>query len=274
MAPSVSKSKQSVLGGHMVKGQQRFAFGAPVNECGVETPQEVDAFILGAYPSALHVKWKRPDGVSITAVAVDNEPSVFWNGEDEQQRVDDWMKEHFDDSWGTVTPYGNGPSGKWVKRDILQPLQEAGSQTHFITDCLSTYRISDAGRRAINERYVPFAAQDSKLQPPVLSPHPSEGAIVREALDYQQHRIAGQVKAAKPDRVVTLGDAAARVVAAMSDWRGSGKLSTTTYGVPRVITLAGVPVRWFALIHPAARGEWQKKHQGWLKVGGFAADID
>jgi hypothetical protein len=258
----------------VVDGERRFPFGAPVKECGVETPDKVEAFVLGAYPSALHVRWVRPDGVAITAMAVDNEPSVFWDGEDEQQRVDDWARDHFDDCWGSVTPSGNGPSGKWVKRDILRPLQRAGIRTHFITDCLTTYRVSDAGQEAIDERYLPFAAENPRLQPPVLSSHPSEGAIVREALNDQKGRIAAQVAAATPAHVVTLGDAAARVVAAMSEWQGTGKLSTTPYGVPRDITLAGVPVRWSALIHPAARGEWQERHQKWLDAGGFNAAED
>lgn len=253
----------------MLEDQQRFPFGAPVKECGVETPERVEAFLLGAYPSALHVRWTRPNGVGIAAVAVDNEPSVFWDGEDEQQRADDWAEQHFSPAWGTYSPNGNGPSGKWVKRDILRPLNQAGCQSHFITDCLAKYRVSKAGREAIEERYNPFAADQPPLKPPSLSAHPSEGAIVREALDRQQGRIAGQVQAARPAHLITLGDAAARVVAVMSDWQGTGKVSSTPYAAPRSITLAGVTVQWFALIHPAARGGWQDRHKAWRAEGGF-----
>ena len=59
-------------------------------------------YVLGAYPSALHVQWAPPavEGHSlrpVRALAVDNEPS----------------------EWGEATspPAGtNGPSGEWVDR--------------------------------------------------------------------------------------------------------------------------------------------------------------
>jgi uracil-DNA glycosylase len=108
------------------------------------------------------------------------------------------------------------------------------------------------------------------LQPAQLDPHPSEPQIVREALNEQKVRLGTQIRAAQPEQVVTLGDAAAQVIADMSDWSGSGKVSTTPYGLPRRITLAEVDLLWFALVHPAARGEWQRVHAAWIDDEGFS----
>lgn len=138
-------------------GVHRFPFGAAVRECGIEIPDHVETFILGAYPSALHVKWDGPTGVSIAAIGVDNEPEVFWDGRDAEQRVQDWASNYWDRRWGRVSARGNGSSGIWVDAKIRAPLNRVGLQTHFITDCLSSYRMSARGRDAIERRYNPFA---------------------------------------------------------------------------------------------------------------------
>ena len=254
-----------------MSAEQRFPFGAPVRDCGVEMPGPVDTFILGAYPSALHVEWAAPNGVSIVALAVDNEPSVFWDGHDAAQRVEEWKSAvRFDAAWGSVRASGNGSSGAWVNDKILRPLEQAGSSSYFITDCLPTYRMSKGGQDAIESRYHPFA-NDNDLPRAVLATHPSEGQIVSETLNEQRDRLATQIAAARPDRLVTLGDAAARVVAKMADWGGTGKVSDGVYGEPRRIRVVDTEVSWYALVHPAARGDWQPAHQSWLETGGFSA---
>ena len=71
----------------------RFPFGAPVLPCGVELPEPCDGFVLGAYPSAVHVRWTPPKTTGlkpISALAIDNEPTVFWDGSDAEDRVERW----------------------------------------------------------------------------------------------------------------------------------------------------------------------------------------
>jgi hypothetical protein len=49
-----------------------------------------DLFVLGAYSSALHVRWTPPEQTKlrrIKALAVDNEPEPFWTGDDEPERI-------------------------------------------------------------------------------------------------------------------------------------------------------------------------------------------
>lgn len=97
----------------------RFPFGAPVKPCGTQTPPVAEAFILGAYPSALHVGWTMPSGQKVFAIAVDNEPEVFWDGRGEDCYFEQWkVKVGFDSSWGMFTPRANGPSGKWLHPNI------------------------------------------------------------------------------------------------------------------------------------------------------------
>jgi hypothetical protein len=54
----------------------RYPFGRPV-EPRRSFRNRGGYFVLGAYPSALHVHWTAPSGAEIAALAVDNEPAPF-----------------------------------------------------------------------------------------------------------------------------------------------------------------------------------------------------
>ena len=72
-----------------------FPFGRPIVECEPVATGRAAMFVLGAYPSALHVRWRPPQGVGrvVQALAVDNEPEPFWTGADEVHRVEQWMSQ-------------------------------------------------------------------------------------------------------------------------------------------------------------------------------------
>lgn len=73
----------------------RFPFGRPSTPRAPRIPVgQAGLFILGVYPSALHVRWELPEwarrglGIgTVAALAVDDEPSVFWDGADAGARV-------------------------------------------------------------------------------------------------------------------------------------------------------------------------------------------
>ena len=163
-----------------------FPFGRPIVECKPVATGRAAMFVLGAYPSALHVKWRPPQGEGrvVQALAVDNEPEPFWTGADEVHRVEQWMSQvGWSDAWGSVAPVShlNGPSGLWVEERVLGPLGVARADT-WITDCLNTYRASVKMLAAVEEVYEPFA-RAHRLRPAELAPHPSEAEIVSEGID-------------------------------------------------------------------------------------------
>src|SRR5689334_10265937 len=99
-----------------------FAFGAPVLPRKPSTSRRQDVFVLGAYPSGLHVSWTPPniEGLAakpIRAIIVDNEPTPFWDGSGAPELFETWRgKVNWQPEWGTVklaAPGSNGPSGKW-----------------------------------------------------------------------------------------------------------------------------------------------------------------
>jgi hypothetical protein len=120
----------------------RFPFGRPaarrpprVPTCGATA-----LLVVGVYPSALHIRWRRPDGAMVGALAIDDEPTVFWDGADATRRIEQWQQTvHWKPAWGSVAAAGgNGSSGRHVIDHVLQPLGIAPENVYF-TDCLPTY---------------------------------------------------------------------------------------------------------------------------------------
>ena len=112
-----------------------FPFGLPnaprpARWDGQGTPRQL---VLGVYPSALHVSWRAPSGrtaspVRISALAVDVEPEVFWDGAGTEARVAEWKSRvgfvdgDGPDAHGHARPALNGPSGDTLAGYFAGPI--------------------------------------------------------------------------------------------------------------------------------------------------------
>jgi hypothetical protein len=149
-----------------------YLFGRPVLPARPSTNGPREVLILGAYPSALHIRWVVP-GLArlIQAVAVDNEPEPFWTGADERARIERWQRDvSFHDSWGQVSLCGrfNGSSGQWLEEQVLQPLGPTRARA-WITDCLDIYFESAQARE---HAFTCVAASLFHSPPPRRGPAP------------------------------------------------------------------------------------------------------
>lgn len=224
--------------------------------------------MLGVYPSALHVQWKRPDGVRVGALAVDDEPTVFWDGADAAERIETWQAAvGWSAEWRTVAlAAGNGSSGRHVVDHVLRPLGVSADQTYF-TDCLPIYFVKDGAnsqRAAIDNVYAPFA-RDNGLPEADLPPRPPAVALVRQSVEREAAVLRGQIAEARAPEVVTLGQEAADVLAARA---GVGRFALKPddgYGRERPVEVADVVMRWWPLVHPGNRNTgWREAHQRWV----------
>lgn len=249
-----------------------FPFGKPVLPRKPSASSARKFFILGAYPSALHVKWTPPSPHRpIQAIAVDNEPEPFWCGENEVKLIEDWKKAlGWKDAWGTAEPVGklNGSSGVWVKKKVIEPLCKDRSSV-WITDCLDTYRCSKDLAVRIEDTYSPFAKSNS-LTPAKLLTHPDEGKIVAEAQAKQLERLKKELACAQPELIITLGNAALRVFRQLIKLTAGDpgeKLSPSTdaYGRKFKVQIDSCVAEWLPLAHPAAPKVYQGAHNTWLK---------
>ena len=259
--------------GERMGGQEvQFPFGRPVIPVDEDHRGSRRVFVLGAYPSALHVSWASPDGQQrIKALPVDNEPEPFWTGFDQAARIDQWKRDvGFDaDQDGTATAAGglNGSSGLALDRDYLQPLGIERDDAR-ITDCLPTYHASVDVANAIEERFKPVMSHFSRPMPQ-LPDHPSEDEIVASATQSSRlGELRTEIAAASPEVVISLGNAAARVLRKMLDVElGPERLNAKGYG--DVIDLRPEhQIVWYPLAHPGVTraGPWSDRHDGWVST--------
>ncbi len=257
----------------MMDPAPRFPFGRPLEARTPPVTATCRLFLLGAYPNALHVEWRPPAPFQrVAALAVDNEPSAFWTGQDEEAQIDAWSKRiGWRPEWGTVGPVGplNGSSGLWLDQKVLSPLVASRAETR-ITDCLDTYRFSRGQEEVVTGKYEPFAAKLGLPWPgvPATLRHPDEDQIVQEALECHHERLVNELHIAQPHIVVTLGNAALRVFAALVGLADPETLRPNRdYGNPIAVTLGGKAATWLPLAHPGQRSkEWLAAHARWIRA--------
>ena len=242
--------------------ERRYPFGRKLTRRPPSADGQRALFVLGAYPSALHVEWKPASGKRVRAIPIDDEPEPFWNGIDATERVAAWLDwlQPSPSLHGTfrTPPRLNGSSGAWVDTMVLEPLGYDRSST-WITDCLDTYRMSTGVAARIKDTY-----DAADLPSCHLDPHPSEKAIVQEALALHSSRLLAELHQSRPDTIATLGNAAARVFAELVGLPQQ-KLSPDPYGIVRIVDVSGREVRWYPLAHPAAPEAYQAAHADWVR---------
>ena len=253
-----------------------YPFGSPVSQRPASSDSRCTFFVLGAYPSALYIKWTPPRPYKpIAALAVDNEPTPFWDGSDEYLRFRNWMSSiSWNTSWGLARPAGdlNGSSGRWLNRNLFLPMRWDKSDI-CISDSLDIYHLSKGAEGRISDTYNPFAKAHGLPEANVL-PHPIENQIVEEATLTQLDRIRNELLACRPEFIVTLGNAALRIMNALVEPLAglSGiprQLSSRIeeYGKPYPVNIPGSrQAGLFPLAHPAAPEPYQTTHAAWLAL--------
>lgn len=259
---------------HESHRQGTFPFGRPVLPSPPSTGARRRWYVLGAYPSGLHVRWTTPasfERMSLAAMIVDNEPVPLWDGSDAGERTDAWMQAvEWQEEWGSVlaVPRHNGPSGRWVDEHILQPFRLTRDDV-CISDCLDTSRLTPGQARRLADTYDPVASALG-LPECTLQPVPaSESAIVREAREGHLERLRGELRASGASKVVTLGNAALRVLREVVDvpaQEGLSRLSHDGYGTSLRAAFEGHSIEWIPLVHPRygeRHPEWAATHHKW-----------
>jgi uracil-DNA glycosylase len=245
-----------------------FPFGRPLEPCCDSAIDPRQLLVLGAYPSALHVSWHALGYRPVKAVAVDNEPEPFWNGANQAERIERWKHAvGFDPArHGSISipKRLNGPSGQWVDDNVFRPLG-IPREVACVTDCLTEYHCSVKLLGRLRDTYEPFA-KEAGLPQASLPEHPSEHEIVRRTISGEMHRLDALIRAVKPELIVTLGNAALRVMRVLlGDPIGPHSLSPQKYGESIRIFRAGLVTLRYPLAHPAAPRPYQEAHLRWIE---------
>lgn len=283
----------------------RFPFGARNGPRPVRLPEsgECRQLIIGTYPSALHVSWRVPSYLTkklpatatgrVASLAVDVEPTVFWDGEDADRRVEQWKESvgfvEGDDpgSHGRLSPATNGPSGVGLMDGYIRALPFRLEDTAFV-DVYPVYFVKrgSTGRRgqadAIEQEYDAVvdmlsgaAGSHPRFVRASLPLRPTATQLPSLAAERFAGWLTEVIADLAPKRIVTLGEEAWQtmghagfihkpVSSSLGDSRHHG------YGETGYLKVAGSVIEWTALAHPGAvrqspdePGSWGHVHARW-----------
>ncbi|MFA9430023.1 hypothetical protein [Egicoccus sp. AB-alg2] len=273
----------------MIAGNDRFPFGAPSTLRPANVPPSGDTHlaVVGVYPSALHVRWDLPTWAvagqdlppRVGALAVDVEPTVFWDGTDPeptelvaawQQRVG-FLSGDEPGKHGHVRETMNGTSGRSVVERVLGPLGVDPCRTMF-TDLVPRFFVkTGTGGRAeqgdrIRDVYEPFARLVG-LPPANLPARPAQRQLVSGVVTEERNRLRNELAAAGASVIVTLGSEARealRQIVDDADGVPARDLRRDNYGEPGTLRIGRYRARWYALTHPGNRSPaWREVHAQW-----------
>lgn len=267
-----------------------FPFGRPNTERPARMVVEARAMVIGVYPSAWHVSWTAPDlfgdGAthSVKAMAVDVEPTVFWDGanDDFEARLRNWKQQvdFVEGSHGTIgtrSPSTNGSSGAKVVSNYLAPLGIPVENTAF-TDVYPVFMVKRGGGAsreqgdAIREDYDPIAERMGNARC-TLPPRISSNQLPLQAATRFGQRLVDDLEASRTSLVITLGREVWDTLILLSAMNARppcarfDDLNSEQYGARGSLKIGGRTVEWLPLVHPGLlkgdASEWARRHSTW-----------
>jgi hypothetical protein len=247
------------------------------------------ALVVGVYPSAFHVAWSPPAQFDprdpsrrrrpfIGSLAVDVEPTVFWDGHDPTPAriLEQWRQAvgFDDDLHGQVTIGNNGPSGAAVVREVLLPLNLHPEEVAF-TDVVPWFFVKDgkgSQGEAMRQRFAPLAGPLG-VALGSLPNRPTTGALVELAsTGARREPLRHEILAAAAPLVITLGQEAVDAIRKVADqWHGTEtRLEPSGYGTRVRFTIESITKDLLPLVHPGFarqtnRPAWRSALDSWKK---------
>jgi hypothetical protein len=235
--------------------------------------------VIGLHPSAFHVAWTAPKSAAgsgrtgvVKALAVDVEPTSFWEGNDAggDALLKTWLKEvgfeegdepgqhgHVDSRMPAI----NGANGRKIIQQYLEPLGYSPDETTF-TDAYRHYMVKTGTkakremRDAIDIEYNSIHEQmgvpESKLLRKI-----HERALPPQAAELFGAKLKQEFTDGKPEMVITLGEEAWRTVDMIFGYDAHSSVSMfdalygEAYGRPGTLRSGNHVAKWLPLVHPS-----------------------
>ena len=246
-----------------------FPFGQPVRRVTQTDRSPKRVFVLGVYASAVHARWCGSDGRQIIkALGVASEPCIFWRGD----RVEEILAEiDVPPDAGSLVPAHpnlNGPSGRSIDKDFLEPLGLTRDDA-WLCDLVPYSCMNPSQAKAIDTHYVPHIEKSGlpRVGWPTL---PDKLADVA-----RQDEIADELRESGAEVLVTLGDAPlkwfGKAFGTNASLKAYGK-GSQVYGLLHDVVIKGRALKLLPLVHPRQAGglgghspEWKDLHENWVR---------
>jgi hypothetical protein len=244
-----------------------FPFGEQVLQVGQQDKTCKGVFVLGVYASAVHARWKSPSGRTlINAVGVASEPAIFWAGEGVEEII---ASIEIPEAAGSLVPASgdlNGPSGRALDTSFLKPLG-LSREDAWLCDLVPYSCMNPGQEKALRRSYMPVAKEYGL---PDFKWGPVPGVL---ADDDRRKQILEEIRAARPDVLITLGDQPLKWFTRHFGSRASlgpyGR-DEGSYGRIHSLELDGRQIGLLPLVHPRQAGrlgrhsaQWAGLHENW-----------
>lgn len=247
-----------------------FPFGQELYSLVQENASPKKIFVLGVYASAVHTRWKKEGQIICQALAVANEPRIFWNGNPiEAKQIIDAIA--IPKELGILEVAGrhlNGPSAKILEEKILAPLGYTRKDA-WLCDCLPEARINSNQAKVIQKYYNPLIEQHG-LNLVTIPKRPSVFCDKKRSIE-----ITKELMQSEADLLILLGDIPiAQYLKKVSDvpYSTLGEyVELYGYGNITETTIHGKNMNILPLAHPRQIGalgahseKWYTAHQEWV----------
>jgi hypothetical protein len=256
--------------GVMLDVHGTYPFGEPRRAVVQQDRGPKRVFVLGVYASAVHARWIDADGKELVrALAVANEPTIFWDGSDAANIV---ARIKVPSGAGVLEPADdrmNGPSGRALDEHVLRPLV-CGRADSWLCDLIPHTCLNAGQAQALEREYEPRAqslglpAVDLPPVPKTFGDSPRREAVLRE------------LEESRAQLVVLLGDEPIKHWLRWFDgrWRSLAAFGDTDdrYGRRHEANIAGRRYEVLPVVHPrqaAGLGSHSPKlrarHAAWVR---------
>jgi hypothetical protein len=203
------------------------------------------------------------------ALAVANEPFIFWNGENAAEIISNITVPKGAGYLREAEKKYNGPSGRTLDDLYLSPLGFSRDDA-WLCDLIPYSCRNPSQAKAIEEKYTPLC---KKFALPEATIPKRQGDFTNEK---RRNEIISELMESQADKIILLGDKPVRwFLFYVSDCkkRGLADFSENDYGTKINVHISGKEYGVLPLVHPRQAGalgtyskEWNRLHIEWAEA--------
>ena len=247
----------------------QFPFGQPLKQVKQQDRSPKKVFVLGVYASAVHAKWRSPEGkVLCETLAVASEPEIFWKGENAAEVISNVIVPSEAGYLEPAEEIFNGTSGRVLDELYLAPLGLSRSDA-WLCDLVPHSFMNPNQSKAIKRCYAPLC---KKYNLPAATVPAKPRRLTDEN---RRSEILAELAESQAETIILLGDDPIKwFLSFVSDCKKTrlGEFDRASYGSPLQVNISGRMYSVILFVHVRQGGgigthdaNWERLHNDWVK---------